>query len=76
MPRYFSLIWLFCIISGISLMADKFGIAAVSIPFLFPVIAIGLLLSMLVVVIIDFGARIIGSKYDPFASRFDWRDED
>jgi hypothetical protein len=76
MPRYFSLIWLFCIISAILLIAGKFGIAAVSVNFLLPVIAIGFLLSILVVLIIDFAARIIGCKYDPFASRFDWRDED
>jgi hypothetical protein len=39
-------------------------------------VAIGFLLSMMVVLIIDFAARLIGSKYDPFASRFDWRDDD
>jgi hypothetical protein len=33
-------------------------------------------LSMLVTLIIDFGARIIGAKHDPFASSFDWKDDD
>jgi hypothetical protein len=76
MPRYFTIIWLICIIIGILWTFEKFGVATVSVPFLLFTILTGFLLSMSVALIIHFIARIIGSRYDPLATRFDWRDDD
>jgi hypothetical protein len=73
MPRYFSITWLLCIVLGMSLAHREYGMGAL--PFLFPIIVAGFFLSLLAVLIVDLAARFIGSKHDPFASRFDWRDD-
>jgi hypothetical protein len=74
MPRYFSIIWLIYAICGIVWAVIEFAYEAVL--FLLPIVLSGFFFSLLVTLIIDRVARRIGIKHDPFASRFDWEDDD
>jgi hypothetical protein len=74
MPRYFSLIWMVCVIFGAVSAFNNFGFGAVI--FLFPIVLTGFFLSLSVVLIIDRAARILGLKHNPFASKFDWKDDE
>jgi hypothetical protein len=60
---------MFCIVGAII----EFGYDAIM--FLFPIVLSGFFVALLVVVIVACVARLMGSKHDPFRSRFDWTDE-
>jgi tryptophan-rich sensory protein len=74
MPRYFSATWLVYIISCVTWAVIEFGYDAVL--FLLPIVLSGFFVSLLVTLIVDRVARRIGIEHDPFASRFDWKDDD
>jgi hypothetical protein len=52
----------------------EFGYGAVL--FLLPIVLSGFFFSLLMTLVVDRVARWIGIKHDPFASRFDWKDDD
>jgi hypothetical protein len=73
MPRYFSATWLIYIIFCGAWAVVKTGYEAVL--FLFPIVLSGFFVALLVTLVIARIAKGIGSKHEPFRSRFDWTDE-
>ncbi len=73
MPRYFSATWLIYIVFCIAGAIIEFGYNAVM--FLFPIVLSGFFVALVTTLIVARVAKLMGSKHDPFRSRFDWTDE-